>query len=87
MANPKNFNGKIVIDVTNPLDLSQGMSPKLALGHSDSAGETIQRLIPGTKVVKAFNTVGNSHFIHPNFPNGGPLQYSFVEMTTLQKSF
>jgi predicted dinucleotide-binding enzyme len=72
MANPKNFNGKIVIDVTNPLDFSQGMPPKLALGHSDSAGETIQRLIPGAKVVKAFNTVGNSHFIHPDFPNGGP---------------
>ena len=72
MANPKNFNGKIVIDVTNPLDFSQGMPPKLALGHSDSAGETIQRLIPRAKVVKAFNTVGNSHFIHPDFPNGGP---------------
>src|SRR5919112_450203 len=72
MANPKNFNGKIVIDVTNPLDFSNGMPPKLALGHSDSAGETIQRLIPGAKVVKAFNTVGNSHFIHPDFPNGGP---------------
>jgi 8-hydroxy-5-deazaflavin:NADPH oxidoreductase len=72
MANPKNFNGKIVIDVTNPLDFSHGIPPKLALGHSDSAGETIQRLIPGAKVVKAFNTVGNSHFIHPDFPNGGP---------------
>ena len=31
MADPKNFAGKIVIDVTNPLDFSQGMPPKLAL--------------------------------------------------------
>ena len=72
MADPKNFAGKIVIDLTNPLDFSQGMPPKLAVGHSDSAGETVQRLIPEAKVVKAFNIVGNPHFLHPNFPNGGP---------------
>ena len=72
MADPKNFAGKIVIDLTNPLDFSQGMPPKLAIGHSDSAGETVQRLIPEAKVVKAFNIVGNPHFLHPNFPNGGP---------------
>jgi predicted dinucleotide-binding enzyme len=64
---------KIVIDVTNPLDFSQpGMPPKLAIGHIDSGGETVQRLMPEAKVVKAFNIVGNPQFLHPNFPNGGP---------------
>jgi predicted dinucleotide-binding enzyme len=46
MADPKNFVGKIVIDVTNPLDFSKGMPPRLAIGHTDSAGETVQRMLP-----------------------------------------
>jgi len=46
--------GKIVIDATNPLtpDFS------LAVGHDDSAGETVARLALGARVVKAFNTTG-----------------------------
>ena len=36
MADPKNFAGKVVIDVTNPLDFSKGMPPRLAVGHTDS---------------------------------------------------
>jgi predicted dinucleotide-binding enzyme len=72
MADPKNFAGKVVIDVTNPLDFSKGMPPQLAVGHTDSAGEIVQRLLPDAKVVKAFNIVGNPHMVHPDFPQGGP---------------
>ena len=71
LADPMNLEGKILIDVTNPLDFSNGVPPRPALGHSDSAGETIQRLIPKSKVVKAFNAVGSPHIVHPDFPNGG----------------
>jgi 8-hydroxy-5-deazaflavin:NADPH oxidoreductase len=75
MADPKNFAGKVVIDVTNPLDFSKGMPPRLAIGHADSAGETVQRMLPDSKVVNAFNTVGNPHFIHPDFPDGPPTMF------------
>ena len=74
-ADSRNFASKIVIDVTNPLDFSNGMPPRLALGHTDSAGETVQRMLPDSKVVKTFNIVGNPHMIHPDFPGGKPTMF------------
>lgn len=71
MAKADNFAGKVVIDTTNPLDNSKGM-PALAVGFSDSGGEQVQRLLPGARVVKAFNTVGNAHMFKPDFPGGPP---------------
>jgi 8-hydroxy-5-deazaflavin:NADPH oxidoreductase len=71
LAKTKNFSGKTVIDATNPLDFSEGMPPKLTHGHTDSGGEQVQRWLPDAHVVKAFNTVGNAHMVHPKF-NGGP---------------
>ena len=73
-AGAENMAGKVVIDVTNPLDFST-MPPKLAIGHTDSAGETIQRLLPKAAVVKAFNIVGNPHMYKPNFSEGRPTMF------------
>ncbi|HUP49209.1 MAG TPA: NAD(P)-binding domain-containing protein [Thermoanaerobaculia bacterium] len=72
LAGPPNFEGKVVIDTTNPLDFSGGMPPRLSIGHTDSLGEVVQRAIPAAKVVKAFNTVGNAHMVNPQFPGGPP---------------
>jgi predicted dinucleotide-binding enzyme len=71
MAGKSNFDNKVVIDATNPLDFSGG-APRLAIGHTDSLGEQIQRSIPNARVVKAFNTVGNPLFFKPELPGGPP---------------
>ena len=71
LAGPKNAAGKVVIDVTNPLDFAGG-APKLAVGHGDSGGERVQRWLPQAKVVKAFNIVGNADMVNPKFPGGPP---------------
>jgi len=72
LAGPKNAAGKVVIDVTNPLDFSSGAPPKLAVGYTDSAGERVQRWLPQAKVVKAFSIVGNAAMVNPKFPGGPP---------------
>jgi 8-hydroxy-5-deazaflavin:NADPH oxidoreductase len=46
--------GKIVVDLTNPLNAD--WSP-VVLGAENSAGETLTRLLPDSRVVKAFNTI------------------------------
>jgi len=63
--------GKLVIDPSNPLDFSKG-TPELAIGHTDSAGELVQRLLPQARVVKAFNTITSAHMLHPHLPDGTP---------------
>jgi 8-hydroxy-5-deazaflavin:NADPH oxidoreductase len=47
-------NGKTLIDVTNALSSDY---TSLAVGYTTSAAEEIQKLVPGAKVVKAFNTI------------------------------
>src|SRR5579864_1710250 len=72
MAGTQNLAGKVLIDATNPLVFTPGAPPALALGHTDSGGEQVQRWAPQAKVVKAFNTVGHPHMVKPQFPGGPP---------------
>lgn len=48
---------KIVIDVSNPLDFSRGMPPRLSVCNDDSLGEQVQRAFPTARVVKTLNTI------------------------------
>ena len=70
-AGAANLAGKLVIDASNPLDFAGG-APTMAVGHTDSAGETVQRLLPAAKVVKAFNIVTSGHMVNPKLPDGTP---------------
>jgi predicted dinucleotide-binding enzyme len=72
LAGHENFKNKVVIDATNPLKYAPNAPPSLAIGHTDSAGETVQRWLEGARVVKAFNIVGNAHMVRPTFAGGPP---------------
>lgn len=64
-AGDKALDGKIVIDISNPLDFSKGMPPTNFIGNTDSLGETIQRAFPKAHIVKSLNTVSAPVMINP----------------------
>lgn len=59
-------NGKVLVDISNPLDFSKGMPPTLTISNTDSLGEQIQRACPEAKVVKALNTVNAELMVNPH---------------------
>jgi predicted dinucleotide-binding enzyme len=65
IAGEENLNGKILIDISNPLDFSQGMPPTLSVSNTDSLGEQIQRRFPEAKVVKTLHTMNAYLMVDP----------------------
>lgn len=57
--------GKVLLDLALPLDLSQGLPPRLLFANTDSLGEQIQRAFPEARVVKTLNTVFKQVMIDP----------------------
>lgn len=64
------LNGKILIDIANPLDFSNGMPPTLSVCNTDSLGEQIQARFPDVKVVKSLNTMNTYIMMHPDTISG-----------------
>jgi 8-hydroxy-5-deazaflavin:NADPH oxidoreductase len=60
--------GKMLVDTTDPLKTPR----ELAVGFSDSGGETVARL-SGAHVVKAFSTTGAGNMTDSAYPGGRPM--------------
>jgi len=69
-AGAENLRGKVLVDVSNPLDFSKGMPPVLSTLQGDSQGESIQRAFPEVRVVKTLNTVNAQVMGHPERTGG-----------------
>jgi len=65
IAGRENLQGKILIDIANPLDFSKGMPPSLSVCNTDSLGEVIQRQFTDVKVVKTLNTMNCQLMVNP----------------------
>lgn len=70
LAGEANLNGKLLIDIANPLDFSQGMPPSLNPVNTDSLGEQIQNAFPQVRVVKTLNTMSAYVMVNPALVKG-----------------
>lgn len=73
LADAKNLAGKIIIDISNPLDFSKGMPPSLLpeLSNTNSLAEEIQKTFPYALVVKTLNTMWCGLMVNPGMIGGG----------------
>ena len=71
LAGADNLKNKILIDIANALDFSNGMPPSLAVCNTDSLGEQIQRAFPDVKVVKTLNTMNCGLMVNPKLVADG----------------
>ncbi len=64
-AGADNLAGKVLLDVSNPLDFSDGFPPTVVQPDGRSLAEDIQAAFPRARVVKALNTMNADVMVHP----------------------
>jgi predicted dinucleotide-binding enzyme len=57
--------GRVVLDVSNPLDFSAGFPPTLFVKDTDSLAEQLQRRFPEMRLVKTCNTMSALVMVDP----------------------
>ncbi len=65
MAGADHFSGKVVVDVSNPLDFTKGLPPSLFICNTSSLGEEVQKALPDARVVKTLNIVNCEVMVNP----------------------
>jgi predicted dinucleotide-binding enzyme len=93
-AGAANLAGKVVLDISNPLDFSAGFPPSLFVKDTDSLGEQLQRTFPEARFVKSLNTLNATLMVDPArlgqsstvFVSGDDLDAK-ATVTVLLKSF
>ena len=66
LAGADNLAGKVLVDLSNPLDFAAGFPPSLFVKDTDSLGEQVQRSFPTARVVKTLNTLNASLMVRPD---------------------
>src|ERR1700752_1637951 len=64
LAGKNNLAGKVILDISNPLDFSKGYL-SLFVCNDDSLGEQIHKNFPEAKVVKTLNTMNAYVQVNP----------------------
>ena len=72
-----NLSGKSVIDATNPIADAPPVNGvlKFFTNLDESLMERLQRDYPDAHFVKAFNSVGNTRMVNPEFTRGKPTMF------------
>lgn len=63
--------GTVCLDVSNPLDFSNGFPPTLFVCNTESLAERTQAAFPHLRVVKALNTMNVDVMVAPRAVGGG----------------
>ena len=77
LAESKNLDGKIVIDVTNPIANESPKNGVLKFFTSldNSLMEQLQSEFPKAHFVKAFNSIGDAYMVNPDFDGIRPTMF------------
>lgn len=68
-AGKENLKGKVLVDVSNPLEFAGGAA-RLTTPPGVSLGEQVQKEFPDSQVVKALNTVNANLMVEPQRAGG-----------------
>ncbi len=78
LCKPQNLRGKIVIDVTNPIDDARPPENgvlRFFTNLDESLFERLQKKVPDVRFVKAFNSIGNAFMVNPDFGGTKPTMF------------